>query len=280
MAMRSLLLVAGLLAHCAAIQPRSPPSALPADAPESSVVKAIDFDRRLVVCNAYPSSSPMLVQVNGDEATEGRSIDFGECRSVDSRVQSGDRLDLVLRDEGLHSTFEIDTIPPSDAELVLVPHKRKESPMIRFQSLAMPIRADGKDAQLALVDTFAGNSSRPSLRMEDHIVQTYIIKDGKKFEEPQTKTKRAEDLSFDRVYSVEAGLYDAAMDDTPAKPVNLLQDQNYIMIRAGGGASNFPESLMVFPDTPMPPPPAPKSGSCAIGMPLMAILAFACVVLP
>jgi len=224
----------------------------------------------------------MFVQMNSRDLVEGQPIGFGECRSLGSNFQAGDRLDLTLRDEELHSTFEVDTLPASDAEMVLVPHKRKDGPMIRFQSMALPIRADGKDAQLALIDTFAGNMTSGHLRMEDHVVQVPTGKNGKV--EPAPKTKRMEDLGFDRVYSIEAGLYDATVDAESARPVNLLQDQNYIFIRTGGGKSNFPESLVVFPDTPMPPPPpVPKSGSrsaVAIAMPLMAILALALVVLP
>lgn len=268
----------------AAIQPRAPAANVPADAPvDGTVVKPFDFDRQLVVCNAYPSDSPMFVQVNGRDLVAGQPIGFGECRGLDSRVQAGDRLDMILRDEQLQSTFEVDTLPPGDAELVLVPHKRKNSKMIRFQSMAMPVRADGKDAQLALIDTFAGNGTTSMIRMEDHVVQVPTRgKDGKVQWQPSTNTKRVENLNFDRVYSVEAGLYDANMDDTRAKPINLLQDKNYVFIRTGGGQSNFPESLVVFPETPMPPPPVLRSGSRAsssIGVLHMAILAFAGVML-
>lgn len=224
----------------------------------------------------------MFVQMNSRDLVKGQPIGFGECRSLGSNFQVGDRLDLTLRDEELHSTFAVDSLPGSDAEMVLVPHKRKDGPMIRFHSMALPIRSDGKDAQLALIDTFAGNMSAGHLRMEDHIFQVPTGKNGKVA--PAPKTKRMEDLGFDRVYSIEAGLYDAAVDAENARPVNLLQDQNYVFIRTGGGQSNFPESLVVFPDTPMPPPPpVPKSGSrsaVAIAMPLMAILALALVVLP
>merc|ERR1719401_511392 len=106
--------------------------------------------------------------------------------------------------------------------------------------------------------------------MSDHIIE---VPSGRK-DQPSMKTPRMEDLSFDRVYSLDAGVYDAAVDEMGARPVNLLQDQNYVFIRTGGGKSDIPESLVVFPDTPMPPPPpplAPRSGSrssYAIGLQL------------
>jgi hypothetical protein len=249
-----------------------------APAADEGVVKAFKFDQKLLICNAYPSSSPMVAQMNGKDITDaGRPIGFRECRTLASGVQAGDRLDLSLRDVELQSTFEVNALPPSDAELLLVPYKKKNSPMIRFQSFAFPTRADGKDAQLALIDTFAGNSTMARVRMEDHI-QEVAPKAGKDGHAPVTTPapKRMEELNFDRVYSVEAGVYNTAVDEDQVdmsagrKPqlVNLAKDQNYVFIRMGDGQNDFPESLVVFPETPLPPSPPSRSGARASAGPL------------
>jgi hypothetical protein len=239
---------------------RAPGSELHAGAEDNeSMVKPFHFNQRLLVCNAYPNSSPMECKKNGQDmlVKEGSPVAFRECRYIDGQVQSHDRLDISLRDLDFHGTFEVGALPTSDAVLLLVPYKRPGSPMIRFQSFAFPTRADGKDAQLALIDTFAGNATATArLLMEDHIANN----------ENKTVSKRVEQLNFDRVYSVEAGLYDAAVGKEVTstrgalKMLNLQQDQNYVVLRTGDDEANFPESLVVFPDTPLPSPPK-RSGA-------------------
>ena len=41
-----------------------------------------------------------------------------------------------------------------------------DSAMIRFQSFAFPLSADGQEARLALIDTCDGKSTSPRLQME------------------------------------------------------------------------------------------------------------------
>merc|ERR1719382_114201 len=181
-----------------------------------------------------------------------RPIRFRECRYAPERVQSRDKLDLVVQDADIHGTFEVGELPMTDAILLVVLEKRKESPLVSFQSFAFPVSTDNTDAQLAVIDAFRGNSSAPRLRMEDHIT-------GK---EEQTVSKRIEQLSFNRVYSVEAGTYDASVTDrhrgadsaaeeqlerSTKKVLTLAKNQNYVVLRTGD-AGHFAESLMVFPE--------------------------------
>merc|ERR1719436_459023 len=76
--------------------------------------------------------------------------------------------------------------------------------MISFQSFAFPKSAGRREAQLAVIDAFSGNASMPRLKMEDHV-------SGK---EIKMVAKRTEQLNFNRVYSVEAGEYDASIADS------------------------------------------------------------------
>jgi len=216
---------------------------------DETFIRPFRFDQKLLICNAYPSNSPLVVRKNAQEVlADGKhAIKFRECRYITSRVQPRDKLDLLLRDVELHGTFEVGDLPATDAVLLLVFEKRENSPLVAFQSFAFPTSSDSKDAQLAVIDTFKGNASNAPglLRMEDHIT-------GK---EAQTVSKRIEQLNFNHVYAVEEGSYDATIKDRvneelelrTKKILKLTKSQNYVILRTGEEGT-FPESLMVFPD--------------------------------
>ncbi|CAK0905905.1 unnamed protein product [Prorocentrum cordatum] len=76
--------------------------------------------------------------------------------------------------------------------------------------------------------------------------------------EEQTVSK-IEQLNFDRVYSVEEGEYDASVAERRgaegpprrgvARLLKLQKNQNYVVLRTGDDRGQFPESLVVFPQT-------------------------------
>jgi len=208
---------------------------------EEGLVQPFRFDQRLIVCNAYPSASPVLIRKNGHEmlADAKNALSFRACRYIRSRVQPHDKLDMMLRDVEIHGTFEVGTLPASDAVLLLVLEKRDSStPLVSFQSLAFPATDGKKDAQLAVIDAFRGNATVPHLRMEDHMT-------GK---EEKTVSKRVEQLSFNRVYPIEEGTYDASIAGHSAKKLlKLARSQNYILLRTGEDG-HFEESLVLYPE--------------------------------
>lgn len=217
---------------------------------DDALVRPLRFDQRLLVCNAYPSASPMEVRLNSQVlADEKHAIAFNECRYLPGLVKSLDKLDFLLQGQEFHGTFEVGGLPETDAVLLLVPARHPHSSTMVFQSLAFPTSADSKDAQLAVISTFKGNDTAPHLQVEDHIT-------GK---EVQTVSKRIEQLNFDRVYSVEEGAYDASVADRGAsqgparhgarKLLQLRKNQNYVVLRTGDEQGHFPESLVVFPET-------------------------------
>lgn len=236
------------------------------------VVQPLKFKQQLLVCNAYPSDSTVAVKQNGKvvlgEGNEG-GLPFQDCRYVSSDVHSKDKLDFVFEGSGIQGTFEVEELPESDALLLLVVERRDAtSPLAAFKSLAFPVRADGRDAQLALMDCFRGNSSSPSLRMEDHGTQVQST--------DKDHNRRQEQLSFDRIYAVQEGSYDASILDSASKNqdhltkfstrmLSLAKNQNYVILRTGDD-KHFPQSLMVFPN------PSMQSGS-----PRAAVLPFAAV---
>lgn len=214
---------------------------------QDALVKPLTVDQELFICNAYPSASPIAAQMDGKSlltAAGEDPIKFRECRSIAGTFKEGDRLELSLVNAEIHSTFAVGSLSLADAQLFLVPYKKPGSPLIRFQSFALSKKDDGKDAQLALLDTFSSSNLTVSrangerrLRMEQ--------------EEPSVPM-RTEEIAFDQVYSVVAGVYVASIDGLVPREVNLLKDQSYVAIRTGDDAAGYPESLVIFPESPLP----------------------------
>jgi len=213
---------------------------------EDSLVEPIRFNQQLLVCNAYPSKSPIAVTGNAHEnLAEGNdAIPFRECRYLKGNVEKRDQLDFALQDLEMHGTFEVGDLPSSDAILLLVIEKRPNSPMVSFQSFAFASSSERKEAQIAVINALEGSSAVPKLTMEDHI----------EAKEQQTVSKRVEQLSFNRVYSVEEGNYDASVSEGAKQMLKLAKGNNYVVLRTGG--NGFDESLLVFPkEVPAQSPP-------------------------
>jgi len=258
--LRACVLAASLPALCAAaITQKGNEQRKALRSSDEGVVQPLSFDQRLLICNAYPSESPILVKKNGQEtlADAGHPLSFRECRYASGHVQPHDKLDLMLRDVEIHGTFEVGTLPSSDALLLLVLQRREGSPLVSFQSFAFPVSSGRKDAQLALIDAFQSNLSSSfssHLQVEDHLGTT-------KGGEGKAVSKRVEQLNFNRVYSIEEGTYDASVAErfladnssTEAplelhaqQTLRLRKDKNYVVIRTGD-RDHFGESLVVFP---------------------------------
>lgn len=244
---------------------------------ETTVVQPVQFNQRLLVCNAYPSETPVSIKKNSQEmlANESHPLAYKECRYLSTRVLAHDKMDFSLKETGIEGTFEVGDLPASDAVLLLVLERRDTtSKLLTFQSFAFPSSSDAKDAQLAAIDTYRVSSdSAPRLKMEDHFT-------GK---EAQTVSKRIEELHFDRVYAVEAGAYDAsvlahqtgnATNVTDLKrEVALRKGENFVVLRVGDGAQ-FPQSLVVFPEIATPHSGAPAQMTS--GLLLAVVGALAC----
>lgn len=210
-------------------------------------ISPLKFKQQLLVCNAYPSNLPVEVQKNGKEslASGKDALAFQECRYVSSHVQKFDRLEFGLQSSEENGIFEVGSLPSADSVLLLVLERRNASKTMSFQSFAFATLADAKDAQLAVIDAMTDSNVPARLEMEDHIVA--------KGKDPVTK--RAEQLYFNRVYSVGEGNYDAFVkhDNSSAleggrKAVSFAKSTNYVVLRTGGG--DFPENLIVFPQKP------------------------------
>jgi len=245
-----------LWASCQAIVVHHASKALRFAAPlaeREEVVQPLKFDQQLLVCNAYPGSfgseSTVSVTQNGRDAHD---ILYKECRRIAGHVHSKDKLDFNFTKSGIRGTFEIGTLPDTDATLLLVVQKRDAtSQLAAFQSFVFPAKQDGKEAQLAVIDTYKGASPAAHLRMEDHV-------NGK---EKKTVSKRVEQLNFNRIYAIEEGAYDASISDhlegesaeqmveQTKRVLRLSKNQNYVVLRTGDGKlGGSSESLVIFPN--------------------------------
>lgn len=220
--------------------------------PSGGLIRKMQFDQRLLICNAYPSKSSVVVRKNVADvlADSGHALGFKQCRYISERVQPGDKLDFAVQGSGISGTFEVGELPNTDAVLLLVFERRDDkTPLVTFSSLAFPQTSGNEDAQLAVIDAFRGNSSMPHLKMEDHITG----------EEKQTVSKRVEQLAFNRVYAIEQGAYDASvaeherepeeekkLERSTVKALKLVKGQNYVVMRTGDDSTG--ESLTVFPE--------------------------------
>eukprot|EP00927_Polykrikos_kofoidii_P059579 TRINITY_DN54727_c0_g1_i1.p1 TRINITY_DN54727_c0_g1~~TRINITY_DN54727_c0_g1_i1.p1 ORF type:complete len:317 (-),score=49.63 TRINITY_DN54727_c0_g1_i1:123-998(-) len=222
----------------------------------SHISKQFFFDQRLLICNAYRGPDRAIVDRNDHEilAPVDNGIAYRECRYMPVHMAPGDRLDFNLKGAGVHGTFEVGQLPASDAVLLLVfEQKKKGSSGMLFKSFAFP-QPRGSEAQLAIIDTFKGNSTAAAqLKIEDHI-------SGKKTDKD---VRRVEQMFFNHVYAVDEGVYDASVLElvggTPnaanvaameaaARTIKLSKHQNYVILRTGDPSDGEPQSLVVFPD--------------------------------
>jgi len=204
------------------------------------------YDQKFLVCNAYPSHNAISILKNGADAltSDADSLPFRDCRYLQGDLKKGDELEFALADVDSHGTFKVGDLPANDAILLVVVEKRPKSPMVAFQSYAIPTPQGHKEAQIAVIDAVPKEDDPESVKLllEDHV-------DPK---EAQTVAKRIEHLSYNRVYSVEEGSYDASIMKNSTKAINLVGQQNYVLLRTG--SNGFETSLVVFPSEVAPKP--------------------------
>lgn len=213
----------------------------------------------VVICNAYPSSSSATVSRNEKEALadRGHPIPFKECRHVTSRLAPRDRLAFALVDadagSGVEGSFEVGELPRGAPMLLVVLEKRNAtSPLVSFQSFAFEASGNRTGAQLALVDAYRGSEMT---RAPSAVQPILLMTGGKARAEP----KPVQELSFNRVYAIEQGNYEASVVDragsiflqesagSAAADARLAarNGQAHVVLRVGDGRT-FGPSLVTF----------------------------------
>merc|ERR1719161_2020271 len=177
-------------------------------------------------------------------------------------VLAKDKLDFMLGDAGIEGTFEVGDLPQTDSVLLLVVQKRDEkSPLMAFQSFAFPTNSGGREAHVAVIDATAG-ASKAHLQIADRPKQGDV--------------KRAEELSFNRVYALEQGAYDVSVLDsgkeTPKDELQLFGQKDYVLLRTGGQELGV-KSLVAFPKDEIKSGAAQPAAFAALVAAVIAMLA-------
>jgi len=224
------------------------------DGHAASFVKALEFKRRLRVCNAYPSIAAIDVYKSKGKSLNGDApMGYKTCKDFDTPLKAGDKLEFKIGDANA-GTFSVSELPNNDAVLFLVIHRHDTlSTAVAFES---HVFANLLNAQVAIIDTYKGTE-----KSEPHIM------DARK-----DKKSRSEELRFDSVVAVNPGVYDLALvgPDGKTKAKNsfvALNNESFVVMRTGVEAKqgpSYPQELVVYPK--LDPSALPKSAAPRMAM--------------
>lgn len=206
-----------------------------------SFVRSLAFRHTLRVCNAYPSSDVVDVYQADTKVTES-SLPYKACEEFQKvQLHTGDRL-LFKFGEGVEGSFVVAELPSNDAVLMLVVYRHDpSSTAVAFES---HVFANLVNAQIAVLDTYKGTAMSKAW-IRDTAGQ---------------KTARNEELRYDSVVAVNAGIYDVALakgsskkhPTVSKKKLVALNRESYVVLRVGleaGKDKSYPEEVVVFPNS-------------------------------
>lgn len=215
--------------------------------PDTITHSANAFHQPMVICNAVQGWGAATFTKNNMPTKSDKPLGFNECRYIETQMHKQDRLTFNFADKDVQGTFEIDDLPKSDSELLLVVQK---SPLtatemnndsensdskimsIAFQSFAFgPKSSSEKYAQVAFLNTIPGDKSE-MMKMQDKKIG-------------RTTGLREEDVMFNRVYAIDEGHYNLLLSKESLRHLSVKYDQDYIVLKTG--SANQPH-LLVFPD--------------------------------
>jgi hypothetical protein len=204
----------------------------------SSFVKALEFKRRLRVCNAYPYPTALDIFRGTEQLTGDEAMSYKTCRDFHTELEPGNKLIFKVGNANA-GTFSVSDLPNNDAILMLIIYRHDTlSTAVSFES---HVYANLLNAQVAVVDTYKG-PEKATLKIADHT---------------DSKTSRSEELRFDSVVAVNPGRYDVVMLQTDGEtlatePLVALNRESYIIMRTGVKAqqgSPYAQELVVFPQS-------------------------------
>ena len=203
----------------------------------TSFVKALEFKRRLRVCNAYPYPTAMELYKGADKISD-EPLAYKDCKDFAMDLVPGDKL-LFKVGSANAGTFSVSDLPNNDAVLLLIVYRHDTlSTAVSFES---HVYANLLNAQVAVVDTYKG-TDKALLKINDH---------------EDAKTSRSEELRFDSVVAVNPGKYDAVLvspegETLATMPFVALNRESYVILRTGVKAqqgTSYEQSLVVFPQS-------------------------------
>jgi hypothetical protein len=206
----------------------------------SSFLKNVAPQQKLRVCNAYPSESAMEVLRGSDQLTSA-PIPYKSCQELSPSLKSDDKLDFHVED-GAEGSFEVSSVPSSDATLMLVVHRHDvDSAALAFES---HVFASVKGTQVAVLDAYSGKAKAKT------VIHAPRFQNG-------TRRGTAEQLEYQNVVSVNPGNYEVELEDTDGKAESTHKfaakdHETYIVARVGAESTHnatYHQELMVFPSS-------------------------------
>lgn len=199
------------------------------------VTLPISFHQSLLVCNTCAGWEGVEILKNDAHTKSQQALNSNACRYVDGKIFKQDRISFKFTKEGASGTFVVDDLPDSDSVLLLVVQRRAKTNLLSFQSFAFaPNASNQPGAQVAFLNSVAGDEDT-RVRMSD--------------KKSKTSATREEQVLFNRVYSIDAGAYEVALQHSNAggmkKTLNLARGQDYVVLKTG--SKEHPD-ILVFPD--------------------------------
>lgn len=220
--------------------------------------RTLAFKHRLRICNAYPYNGAIDIYRGRERMTAEAPVPYKGCRDFLSPLKAGDKLNFKVNDANA-GVFSISDLPNNDAVLLLVIHRHDTlSTAVSFES---HVFANLLNAQVAVIDTYKG-IKQAKLKITDGAPT--FVKDVERDaeaemgEKKKAASQRTEELRYDTVVAVNAGIYQVEMDEVDddtkkiTQPLVALNRESYVVIRTGVEAQQgpkYPQDLMVYPQS-------------------------------
>jgi len=205
-------------------------------------VRALEFQHRLRVCNAYPYAAPIDL-LRGKEKLTQEPMPYKTCNDFSTNLKAGDKIEFRVGDANA-GTFSVADLPQNDAVLLLVIHRHDTlSTAVNFES---HVFANLMNAQVAVIDTYKG-SAKSTVKIQDEAKSSESAR--------RPSLSRKEDLRYDSVVAVNPGEYVVSLSNSDGSDVDkqnlvALNRESYILLRVGIEAQQgqqYPQELMVYP---------------------------------
>jgi len=211
---------------------------------ESIVPVAPPIEHSLRVCNGYAATHPLVVAEDSATVTKD-PIDYKKCADLTMQLKEDDELFFRVGDDQV-GAFTASGLPESKSPLLLVVYRRGQN--LKSAAFESHIYADSPLAQMAIIDTYSGNSE-----------STVQIRRGWK--------GKLEPLGFGSIAFINPGDYDISLTgDGGAQPggptamfskgvarsmnVTIQPATSYVTMRVGlEGSRDFPEELVMLGGT-------------------------------
>merc|ERR1719161_1616580 len=97
-------------------------------------VRALEFQHKLRVCNAYPYAASLDVFRGKEKLTADGAMPYKGCRDMATPLKPGDKIEFRVGDASA-GTFSVSDLPNDDAVLLLVIHRHDTlSTAVSFES--------------------------------------------------------------------------------------------------------------------------------------------------